>query len=594
MARWVSKRTTRSARRFTLVALLGVLAVGVVGGYLAFAANTPPPAPTISAKPAASVNVTTASFTYTDAQTVTKFQCALDGASFVDCGTTLPSSKSYTGLSVGSHTFQVRAFVQQGSQTSSATSYSWVVDQTPPTVTSINRATGSPTNLATVSWAISFSEPVTGADATDFVLASTGLTGAGSISVSGSGASYTVSASSGTGNGSLGLNLSDNDSIVDAAGNKAGGTGTGTVASGGTGNGSFSGQVYTIDKTRPTLTSFTKAGATPTAAASVSWTLVFSKPVTGLTASNFTVSASGLTGTTAVTGVTGTGTTWTVTASTGTGSPSGSGTLNLNLANSTGISDAAGNTLNATLPQSGGSYTVDHLAPPVAFGTKPPDPNSVSTSNFTWSSTPAASDFDHYACSTENGAFGPTVHSADGSTQACSSPLSYIVGVTNNGQHQFDLRAYDHLGNFTQITWSWKVAAGSIQDFTISGSTDDNNAATDDKLYPNGPARAVYVKLHNPNSVTIYVTALSVSAPTDTTNGCNHTDLSFVPTSGAVNLATATSSPNAIVVPAGGDVTLPAQGVDAPTIKLNDNGHDQTTACANQTFSLTFTGSAHS
>ena len=52
--------------------------------------------------------------------------------------------------------------------------------------------------------------------------------------------------------------------------------------------------------------------------------------------------------------------------------------------------------------------------------------------------------------------------------------------------------------------------------------------------------------------------------------------------------------PNAIVVPANGDVTLPAQGVAAPTIRLVDSGTDQTAACENETFSLTYSGSAHS
>ena len=66
------------------------------------------------------------------------------------------------------------------------------------------------------------------------------------MSVSGGGASYTVTASSGTGSGTLGLNLVDDDSITDAAGNKLGGTGAG--------NGNFTGQVYTIDRTAPTVT----------------------------------------------------------------------------------------------------------------------------------------------------------------------------------------------------------------------------------------------------------------------------------------------------------------------------------------------------
>jgi hypothetical protein len=58
-----------------------------------------------------------------------------------------------------------------------------------------------------------------------------------------------VAASTGTGNGTLGLNLVDDDSITDSAGNKLGGTGTS-----GAGDGSFTGEVYTIDKTAPTVT----------------------------------------------------------------------------------------------------------------------------------------------------------------------------------------------------------------------------------------------------------------------------------------------------------------------------------------------------
>jgi hypothetical protein len=63
--------------------------------------------------------------------------------------------------------------------------------------------------------------------------------------VNGSGP-YTVTASTGTGSGTLGLNLVDDDSIQDAASNRLGGTGVG--------NGTFAGQVYTIDKIAPTLT----------------------------------------------------------------------------------------------------------------------------------------------------------------------------------------------------------------------------------------------------------------------------------------------------------------------------------------------------
>ena len=121
-------------------------------------------------------------------------------------------------------------------------------DTTAPTVLSINRSGANPTNTTgNVGWAVVFSESVSGVNDADFALANAGLGGSPAIvTVTGSGANYTVTASSGTGSGMLGLNLVDDDSIADTAANKLGGTGAG--------NGNFTGQVYTIDRTAPTLT----------------------------------------------------------------------------------------------------------------------------------------------------------------------------------------------------------------------------------------------------------------------------------------------------------------------------------------------------
>src|SRR5204863_10207021 len=143
-----------------------------------------------------------------------------------------------------------------------------------------------------------------------------------------SGTVYTVTANTGTGSGTLGLNLVDNDSIVDATTHPLGGAGT----SGGA-NGSFSGEVYTIDRTPPTVTSITLAAANPSNASSVTWTVTFSETVTGVDTSDFALAAPGWGGAPAITGVSGSGTTYTVTASTGTGS----GTLGLNLVDNDSI-----------------------------------------------------------------------------------------------------------------------------------------------------------------------------------------------------------------------------------------------------------------
>jgi hypothetical protein len=121
-------------------------------------------------------------------------------------------------------------------------------DTTAPSVTSIETADANPTNTTgNLVWNVTFSESVTGVDALDFNLANDGLGGTPAITnVSGSGANYTVTASSGSGTGELGLNLTDNDSIVDGAGNKLGGTNPG--------NGDFTGDEYVIDRTNPTAT----------------------------------------------------------------------------------------------------------------------------------------------------------------------------------------------------------------------------------------------------------------------------------------------------------------------------------------------------
>src|SRR3984957_3288831 len=91
-----------------------------------------------------------------------------------------------------------------------------------PFVQSINRLTptGPLTSAATVSYAVTISEPVTGVDPTDFKLVSTGTVGTTLTQVTPVSQSvYTVTVSGITGNGTLGLNLVDIGTIHDLAGN---------------------------------------------------------------------------------------------------------------------------------------------------------------------------------------------------------------------------------------------------------------------------------------------------------------------------------------------------------------------------------------
>jgi len=236
----------------------------------------------------------------------------------------------------------------------------YTLDITPPTVSSISLANGSPTGAASVAWTVVFSESVTGVDSADFSLVQAGgVSGASITSVSGSGTTWTVNANTGSGSGTLGLNLTDNDTILDLASNKLGGTGAG--------NGNFTGQVYAIDKLNPTVNSINRANSDPTVASSVSWTVVFSESVTGVDTGDFSlVQAGGVSGA-SITSVSGSGTTWTVTANTG----SGSGTLRLDLVDNDTITDATSHPLGGAGAGNGNFttgqfYTLDRTSPSVS------------------------------------------------------------------------------------------------------------------------------------------------------------------------------------------------------------------------------------
>jgi myo-inositol-hexaphosphate 3-phosphohydrolase len=86
-----------------------------------------PPDTTITSQPANPTTSTSAQFSFTSTSASATFACSLDSAAFVSC----TSPASYTGLSTGAHTFQVRASDQNGVDPTPA-SFTWTVDTTPP------------------------------------------------------------------------------------------------------------------------------------------------------------------------------------------------------------------------------------------------------------------------------------------------------------------------------------------------------------------------------------------------------------------------------------------------------------------------------
>lgn len=229
-----------------------------------------------------------------------------------------------------------------------------------PTVTSIVKTSKSPTNANSVDFKVTFSEAVTGVDTADFSLAmGTGLSGASVTGVNGKNTEYTVTVSTGAGSGSLHLDFTDNDSITDPIGNKPGGEGVN--------NGNFiNGETYTIDKTAPTATSIIRANTSnPTSAPSVDFIVTFSKKVTGVDITDFSLNAPNLSGA-SISNVSNSDPFYIVTVNTGTGDD----IIRLDLVDNDSILDAVSNPLGGTGAGNGNfnlgeTYTIDRNFPAV-------------------------------------------------------------------------------------------------------------------------------------------------------------------------------------------------------------------------------------
>jgi hypothetical protein len=97
----------------------------------------------------------------------------------------------------------------------------FTIDVRMPEILAIERVTSlNAGNASTVAWTVTFGEAVTGVDAADFVLASSGSFSYATIDVAQlTSSSYQVSVAGIVGSGTLGLNLVDNGTIRDLAGN---------------------------------------------------------------------------------------------------------------------------------------------------------------------------------------------------------------------------------------------------------------------------------------------------------------------------------------------------------------------------------------
>ncbi len=237
-------------------------------------------------------------------------------------------------------------------------------DATAPAVT-INQAAAQadPTNASPVTFTVVFSEPVTGFTSSDITITGT-AGGTKSATVSGSGPTYNVAISGATGSGTIVATI--------AAGRAADVAQNGNTASTSTDN------TVTRDGTAPTVTINQATGqADPTSGSTVSYTVVFSEPVTGFATGDVTVG--GTAGGTKTATVSGSGPTYDV-AVTGMTSD---GTVVATIASGRAI-DAVGNG-NTASTSTDNTVTRDTTAPTVTINQAAgqADPTSASPVNYT-------------------------------------------------------------------------------------------------------------------------------------------------------------------------------------------------------------------
>jgi hypothetical protein len=118
--------------------------------------DTAAPNTTIASGPADPTNSSGASFGFGSDEANSTFQCQLDGGGYATCS----SPKSYSGLSDGTHTFEVRATDAAGNQDTTPASSTWTIDTAAPD-TSIGSGPADPTTATSATFDFT-SEPGAG------------------------------------------------------------------------------------------------------------------------------------------------------------------------------------------------------------------------------------------------------------------------------------------------------------------------------------------------------------------------------------------------------------------------------------------------
>lgn len=234
-------------------------------------------------------------------------------------------------------------------------------DTTPPQFKSLTLLDPNPTNSGTVRLQATFTEPVFNVDTADFLLTGSASAGAQILSVTGSGDTYVITIGVPAGaKGKLGLTGLDDDTIVDAAGNKLGGAGVN--------NGTFVGVYnYDIDRDPPWVVTMDRLSPASGNMSEVSVAVTLSEDSFGVDASSFKLTTTGSLVAT-ITSVTGSGKSYVVKATI----TSGDGDVTFKLVDKNLIHDAVFNLLGGPAlgdgDFTGPTYHVDLTHPTTQIG----------------------------------------------------------------------------------------------------------------------------------------------------------------------------------------------------------------------------------
>jgi hypothetical protein len=122
------------------------------GSYRATYSGTHPPQTTITQAPSDGTS-TSASVSFASSANGSTFECKLDGGAFAAC----TSPKTYSGLALGTHAFQVRATDTSGNTDPTPATTSWTITATTPPQTTITQA---PSNSTSTNATLTFNSTV--------------------------------------------------------------------------------------------------------------------------------------------------------------------------------------------------------------------------------------------------------------------------------------------------------------------------------------------------------------------------------------------------------------------------------------------------